>query len=152
MTTVNIPPASARFSSSIAGISSFVDRPILSGWLQSTITSVSKSAIFFPEALKASNVSNLSCPGRKRYCAGMGCLSSSTHFFPRLLRASDRAKQEPIASPSGLTWVAIRKLSRESSASTNSGGGSSLGPICRLIHQPLLRVPFLLSLLAACRS
>src|SRR5512138_3391580 len=53
----------------------------------------------------------VSAPGRKRRLEGTGSALSTVAVLPILRSARASASSEPIASPSGFSWQAIRKRS-----------------------------------------
>src|SRR5512143_1253968 len=79
-------------------------RPVRSGDPQSTTTATS---YFDPSSAKTT----VSAPGRKRRFAGTGSAFSTVAVFPILRNARASASSDPIASPSGFSWHAMRKRS-----------------------------------------
>ncbi len=62
-----------------------------------------------------------SCSGRKRYSSGSGNSFSARNIsesLPSCVSASWSARVEPSASPSGPSWVVIRKRSLSASSAT----------------------------------
>src|SRR5512140_2329173 len=84
--------------------SSWPTRPVRSGEPQSTTTATS---YFDPSSAQRA----VSAPGRKRRLSGTGSVFSTVAVFPIFRRARASASSDPIASPSGFSWHAMRKRS-----------------------------------------
>src|SRR5512141_696892 len=84
--------------------SSRATRPVRSGEPQSTTTATS---YVDPSSAKTT----VSAPGRKRRLAGTGSAFSTVAVFPIFRRARASASSDPMASPSGFSWHAMRKRS-----------------------------------------
>src|SRR5512140_1916749 len=83
---------------------SWPTRPVRSGEPQSTTTATS---YFEPSSAKTI----VPAPGRKRRLPGTGSAFSTVATFPIFRRARASASSDPIASPSGFSWQAMRKRS-----------------------------------------
>src|SRR5659263_643468 len=83
---------------------SWATRPVRSGEPQSTTTATS---YFDPSSAKTT----VPAPGRKRRLPGTGSAFSTVAVFPIFRRARASASSDPIASPSGFSWQAMRKRS-----------------------------------------
>ena len=84
--------------------SSGATRPVRSVAPQSTTTATSYVE---PSSAKTT----VPAPGRKRRFAGTGSAFRTVAVFPIFRRARASANSEPIASPSGFSWQAMRKRS-----------------------------------------
>src|SRR5512139_3167837 len=84
--------------------SSAPTRPVRSGEPQSSTTATSYSE---PSPSKTT----VSEPGRNSRFPGTGSAFSTVAVFPILRRARARASSEPMASPSGFSWQAMRNRS-----------------------------------------
>src|SRR5512139_2203653 len=81
--------------------SSAPTRPVRSGEPQSTTTATS-----YPEPSPSKTTE--SAPGRKSRFPGTGSAFRTVAVFPILRRARARASSDPMASPSGFSWQAMR--------------------------------------------
>src|SRR5512134_151986 len=79
-------------------------RPVRSGDPQSTTTATS-----YPEP--SSSKTTVSAPGRNSRFPGTGSAFRTVAVFPILRRARARASFDPMASPSGFSWQAMRNRS-----------------------------------------
>src|SRR5512147_890478 len=78
--------------------------PVRSVAPQSTTTATS-----YPDP--SSVKTTVSAPGRKSRFPGTGSAFRTVAFFPILRRARARASSDPMASPSGFSWQAMRNRS-----------------------------------------